>query len=76
MYGAHSGRNSRATRDSQIAATGEETLENLEELEMIFGGVSELGGLERCTRLRSLTREHMRNVERGEHMKYLHRHLA
>lgn len=41
----------------QIAATGEEALENLEELEMIFGGVFELGGLERCTRLRSLTRE-------------------
>lgn len=40
----------------QIAATGEEALENLEELEIIFGGVSELGSLERCTRLRSLTR--------------------
>ena len=43
----------------QIAATGEEALESLEELEMIFGGVSELGGLERCTRLRTLTRERL-----------------
>lgn len=40
-----------------MAATGEEALEKLEELEMIFGAVAELGGLERCTSLRSLTRE-------------------
>ncbi|CAM9422855.1 unnamed protein product [Pylaiella littoralis] len=38
-----------------ISATGQESLEELEELEVIFGGVSELGGLERCTSLRSLT---------------------
>ncbi|CAM9430862.1 unnamed protein product [Ectocarpus fasciculatus] len=38
-----------------IAATGQEALEDLEELEMIFGAVSEIGGLERCTSLRSLT---------------------
>lgn len=42
---------------SQIAATGQEALEDLEELEMIFGAVSEIGGLERCTSLRSLTRK-------------------
>lgn len=41
----------------QIATTGQEALEELEELEIIFGAVSELGGLERCTSLRSLTRE-------------------
>lgn len=41
----------------QISATGQESLEELEELEVIFGGVSELGGLERCTSLRSLTRK-------------------
>lgn len=41
----------------QVAATGEEALEKLEELEVIFGAVDELGGLERCTSLRSLTRE-------------------
>eukprot|EP00903_Cladosiphon_okamuranus_P008058 g7772.t1 len=38
-----------------IATTGQEALEELEELEIIFGAVSELGGLERCTSLRSLT---------------------
>ena len=48
-----------ATLDVQIAATGEEALENLEELEIIFGGVSELGSLERCTQLRSLTRTYV-----------------
>ncbi|CAM9725922.1 unnamed protein product, partial [Discosporangium mesarthrocarpum] len=36
-------------------ATGEDNLEELDELEMIFGGVSQIGGLERCTRLRTLT---------------------
>eukprot|EP00752_Nemacystus_decipiens_P001844 g1778.t1 len=38
-----------------IATTGQEALEELEDLEIIFGAVSELGGLERCTSLRSLT---------------------
>lgn len=51
----------------QIAATGQETLEELEELEIIFGAVSELGGLERCTSLRSLTRECRPRLPRATH---------
>lgn len=55
----------------QVAATGEEALEKLEELEMIFGAVSELGGLERCTSLRSLTREWCPLIE-TQHIFALH----
>lgn len=43
--------------DPQALATGVDKLEELGELEMIFGGVSEIGGLERCTSLRTLIRE-------------------
>lgn len=65
----------------QVAATGEEALEKLEELEMIFGAVDELGGLERCTSLRSLTRERCNDrratfVVHGPHERFSSRPLT
>ena len=43
------------TVDMIMDNTGEEDLENVEEIEIIFGSINELANLDGCTNLRSLT---------------------